>query len=274
MEADAVEMDRGYSESNYRKLLGILLNEGYKTLRFDSKPVESKVVYLRHDIDYSLEHAAAFAEINHSMGVRATFFFQLRSPLYNLWSFSARKTLARIQECGQDIGFHVVLSGEESTFAGLADRVVEDYRVFQKVVKDTIPVFAWHNPGIMFRDESRKPLLSKEVPGFVNVYGMIGAARIPYYADSNMRYAFSELVGFIRLGLPVLQLALAPFQWMVQRPNMINAMTAVMVQRIREQEPEFMSNNVWNRMFPRGLPNELLDAMEQEIVRYTDDCRD
>ena len=103
-------------------------------------------IYLRLDVDYSLEWARRVAQINAEEEVCGTFFILLNSNIYNPLSFGERKRIFDILNCGQEIGLHVAWP---PAWAGddIGKYVADIYEIFQRCVSSSIsPVVAWHNP--------------------------------------------------------------------------------------------------------------------------------
>jgi hypothetical protein len=76
-------------------------------------------IYLRHDIDFSLECAVEMAVAEHRAGVRATYFVEVECPFYNLLSATAAQQIRRIAAMGHPVGLHLVLPprGEDANDA-------------------------------------------------------------------------------------------------------------------------------------------------------------
>ena len=79
-------MDDSFTETGYRNLMRAFLQSGYSFELFDGKYSTEKMVYLRHDVDFSVEFAYDMALIDQSLGISSTFFFLPNSELYNLYS--------------------------------------------------------------------------------------------------------------------------------------------------------------------------------------------
>lgn len=265
MSTELRHLDQNYSLDNYKKLIDLLLHNDYSTCPFTVDSVDGKAVFLRHDIDYSMFWAEQFADVNEKMGVHGTFFLQLRSPLYNPFSYESRRVIKRILDAGQYIAFHFALNEGCNTYEAVYELLREDYRVFKECVPEVQPVFAWHNPNVMF--SAHDDLVEREFPGFVNVYGEFAGGGHPYYADSNMRYTVRELEEFINKGEPSFQLALAPMQWCPDADNMLSVMAANMVRKVVDNELEFLDNHIYKACFPAGLSQQQLEGLSECIER-------
>ena len=75
------------SENNlgaYRHFLGNFLSRKYQFVFFDEQSETSGEIILRHDVDFDTGLALEAAKMEAEMGIKATYFFLLRSNLYNL----------------------------------------------------------------------------------------------------------------------------------------------------------------------------------------------
>lgn len=100
-------MDKNFTEIEYRNLIEAFLHSGYSFELFDGRYSPKKMVYLRHDVDFSVEFAYEMALLDQSLGISSTFFFLPNSELYNLYSKKTFDLVNRIREMGHDICLHI-----------------------------------------------------------------------------------------------------------------------------------------------------------------------
>ena len=170
-------MSCAFDLDHYRELLGAAAAGGYRFATFDREP-QSGDVFLRHDVDLSLEAALSLAELEQERGARATYFLMTESVFYNLDSQLGRGTLARLRELGHAVGLHAV-----------HPRARFDTRFD--------PVLAWHNPDAEF--------VHDPVDGAVNVMQPPWFTRDKYRSDSNQHW---------REGCPHDELRTGAFEWL------------------------------------------------------------
>lgn len=170
-------MTCGFDITHYGELLEAARKGGYRFAFFDHEPRPGDL-FLRHDVDLSLEAAAVLAEVEARAGAVATYFLMTESVFYNLASEVGRDTLERLRELGHRVGLHAVYP-----------RAVRDGR-FDRVV-------AWHNPDPEY---VREP-----VDGVLNVMQPPWFDPDHYRSDSNQRW---------RHGCPHEQLARGEFGWL------------------------------------------------------------
>ncbi|MDJ0785159.1 MAG: hypothetical protein QNK05_00035 [Myxococcota bacterium] len=251
----------GYSPEAYDGLIETFLAEGYRFLSYLEPPVPERCVYLRHDIDYSLSWAVELAERNRGLGVRGTFFLQLRSPLYNLLSFENLEAARRLLDAEQWLAFHVTLPEEPIDRGERAALILADYERTREALPELQPVFAWHNPSLRMTAED----LDEEVPGMVNAYGRIADTPVTYVGDSNLRHSVAELRDVARAGTSPLQLALAPMQWLPDRADMPGILARNLGRKLRDAEVEFRRNHVYRAHLPDGLPESVIETLERSV---------
>ena len=170
-------MSCDFSLAHYRDVLEAARSGGYRFEAFDHDPVPGDL-FLRHDVDLSLEAAVSVAELEAEAGARATYFLMTESVFYNLASTAGRWTLERLRDLGHRVGLHAVFPR-----ADLDDR-------FE-------PVVAWHNPDAEF--------MSQPIEGAQNVMAPPFFQPESYRSDSNQSW---------RHGCPHGELAAGGFEWL------------------------------------------------------------
>jgi hypothetical protein len=168
-------MSCDFTLAHYRELLEAA--DDYEWATFDREPRPGDL-FLRHDVDLSLEAALAMARIEHERGARATYFLMTESRFYNLDSHHGRVAIAELRELGHAVGLHAVHPSTR-----LDDRFD--------------PVIAWHNPDPEY--------MSQPVDGAVNVMSPPWFTRGHYRSDSNRHW---------REGCPHEELASGAFDWL------------------------------------------------------------
>ena len=255
-----------YSRERYSSLLALARQAQCKFIGFqDSPDASARNIYLRHDVDYSLDMALELAQVNASHGVRGTFFVLLRSQIYNALSQWSLDRICRINDFGQHVAFHYAfLSGIPVDDDRLAALVTEDFEILRSQIPDMQPVFSWHNPDPVFLRQ-RGGLV---VPGMVNVYSEPFTRSIPYCSDSNLRYTPSEFEHILKQeDHHVVQLLLHPFNWMAGGKSMSEVMAKTWQYVIRERELEFSLNHTYEKLFPQGMPADVLEMFSREWLK-------
>ncbi len=163
--------------AHYRELIGAAQSGGYRWADFDREP-QAGDLFMRHDVDLSLKAALAMAELEHELGVRATYLLMTASGFYNLDAYTGREAIRGLRELGHRVGLHAVYP--DAMIDGRFD-----------------PVLAWHNPDPDY--------MSQPVEGVVNVMQPPWFTEGRYRSDSNANW---------REGCPHEELAAGAFEWL------------------------------------------------------------
>ena len=159
---------------HYRELLTA---GDYTWATFDHEPRPGDL-FLRHDVDLSLEAALDMARLEHELGASATYFLMTEGGFYNLESPVGQDAIRELRDLGHAVGLHAVYPN-----ADLDDRFD--------------PVISWHNPD--------PPFMSEPIGGAVNVMKEPYFTPVHYRSDSNQHW---------REGCPHDELASGAFEWL------------------------------------------------------------
>jgi len=170
-------MSCDFSLEHYRELLEAARDGGYAWAGFHREPRAGDVL-LRHDVDLSLDAALKMAQLEHELGVTATYLLMTESGFYNLDSHVGLYAQRQLRQWGHAVGLHAVYPRAELD------------RRFDKVI-------AWHNPEPEY--------MSQPVGGAVNVMEEPYFAPDHYRSDSNAQW---------REGCPHDELATGAFEWL------------------------------------------------------------
>jgi hypothetical protein len=170
-------MSCSFDLKHYAEILEAAKAGGYRFAPFGDGP-ERGEIYLRHDIDLSLDAALTMAELEAEHGVSTTYLLMTKSVFYNLASSEGVAAIARLRELGHAVGLHAVYPDVD-----LDERFD--------------PVVSWHNP-----DPER---MSTPIEGAINVYAEPFFDRHAYRSDSNQNW---------RSGCPHEELRGGGFAWL------------------------------------------------------------
>jgi hypothetical protein len=187
--------------AHFRELLDAARAGGYRTVAFDHEP-RPRDLFLRHDVDLSLEAALELAHLEAEHGLHATYFLMTESIFYNLDSPVGRETIRELRELGHAVGLHAV-----------HPRAERDDRFD--------PVLAWHNPD--------RAYVNEPVAGVVNVMQSPWFTQGKYRSDSNQRWREGCPHEELRAGtFEWLQLLLHPEIWVYEGATMRETMHAML----------------------------------------------
>jgi hypothetical protein len=190
-----------WSLASYGNLVEAALTGGYKPVGFDVEPTAG-ALYLRHDVDLSLDAALRMARLETELGVSATYFLMTTSVFYNLASPVGEHAIAELRSLGHRVGLHAVYP---------VARFDERFD----------PVLAWHNPDPEY--------MSAPVEGAVNVMEPRFFDPATYRSDSNQHWRSGDPRGELRAGaFPWLQLLIHPEIWAYPGERMGETMRAML----------------------------------------------
>jgi len=214
-----------FTYSHYLESIDKARAMGYRIATFKDiklRKVKGSIILFRHDIDFSLERAAAMAEVEKESNVRATYFPMLHSPYYYL--FGNRHLLKTILQKKHDVGLHYEV-GMPRESENLKKELLREIRVLESYLGFTIAAFSEHNP--------RKIAGEAKIKGYLNAYAM---SSFKYISDSVQHWRegclCQHLGSFHRL-----QVLIHPIWWTEEgsdRKTILRKLERLAVSKVRE----------------------------------------
>src|SRR3972149_1100081 len=102
-------MKCNFSFNHYRHILKVALGDNFALTSFrdfEKNKKNSKIIILRHDIDYSPKKALTLAKIENKLGIKSTFFVRVHGEYYHPFDRNNFPVLIQIKEMGHEIGLH------------------------------------------------------------------------------------------------------------------------------------------------------------------------
>lgn len=169
-----------FTRANYRALLG-LARRTYQFRDYNHAPSHERFVLWRHDVDYSVHSAAALARIEADEGVRATYFFRLRSELYNLMEQPVLELAREIASLGHHIGLHLDTADYDiRTEADLDEPVQWEAQILERLIDRPVVAVSFHQPTELLLTCQRA-----QYGGRLNTYAARFQYDVGYVSDSN-----------------------------------------------------------------------------------------
>lgn len=205
-----------FTEDNYKHLLEIAV-ENYQFAGFDLNKISTsndRLILWRHDVDYSLNRAFALSEIEHSMGVKTTYFIHLHSSMYNPFEKQQTALINKIIKNGHSIGLHFdfdFYNSLENTanLQGAVDLADFERKILQNFLGVNIDCVSFHNP------EASKVLDidGDYYAGMVNAYAKSIKDKFKYCSDSNGYWRFDRLEDVLKGDYANVQVLTHPTWW-------------------------------------------------------------
>lgn len=198
-----------FTYDGYVRLLSSLREAGYTLTSFQhEKTVSTPRAIIRHDLDVAVGNVATIANIENGLGVSATYFVMLTSPLYNVMDAENTSLLTEIKDGGHEIGLHF----DASKCADLGSinferAVIKELNTFRSIFGFEAKSISWHIP--------QKELLGTSIDflkqqSIINAYDPRYFKKYKYLSDSSARwrdnpYSFMDVEKY-----PLLQILTHP----------------------------------------------------------------
>lgn len=154
-----------FTYDDYRRLIGLLTDNGYKFRNYHDYRHTNKCVILRHDVDNSLEKAVKLATIEKEEKITSTFFLLLNTDFYNVASKRSLDYINELVGMGHEIGLHFDETAYECDERELKHFISREARILSDIIDYPVTTFSMHRPN-------KKVLNSNLViPGLINAYG-------------------------------------------------------------------------------------------------------
>lgn len=167
-----------------KKRLTDLLAQGYEFKSDFSETDSLQIVYLRHDVDLCLELARKIAVVESEMGISATFFLQVGSEFYNLFSKESSSIIEELMNLGHEVGLHFdarVDPNPNSMSATLAQEI----DVLEQICRRKILFYSQHKPTELGWQNLSHPYAK-------DVREQTATRNIEYFSDSTGYFRWGD----------------------------------------------------------------------------------
>jgi hypothetical protein len=175
---------RSFSIASYLAIIDKFIENNYSIISFRENDVNTPYLIIRHDIDLDPRYAYEIAQKEYLKGVRASYFFPLRSPFFNVLSKSNVRYVNEIYQMGHDIGSHIDLA----MYGGVLDGGIHEVDILKRYFPFlNTNIISLHHPGGF--DQIK--LYSKH-PSIANVYGKMLSKQQIYISDSTGKWRYGH----------------------------------------------------------------------------------
>lgn len=233
-----------YNILEYRKILINLKEKDYKFIDFTNvKSRWKKCILLRHDIDNDVHAAWEMAKIETELGIKATYFFMTRSPLYNLFSRHNDLLVREILAMGHSFGLHYDqgYDGKRSISAEISKQQIEsECRYLEKAFDTKIAGVSFHQPSDRLLSSSDFTLNTR-----VNTYDKITLCGYKYFSDSNRSLNSNLMTEYIEQSTLAnedgnIQLLIHPMWWVYEQKAVTDVWNIVMENTLQYAMPQLL----------------------------------
>jgi hypothetical protein len=166
----------------YEEFLQSYLRQGYQFCFFNELREPKKQIVLRHDIDFDTNFALKAATIESQMGIKATYFFLLRSSLYNIFSPQDYENVQLIRDMGHTISIHFDPTIYQDFHKGLQQEVA----IFRNLFHAEVDIISLHRPNPFFQE------FDAPINGIEHTYQSKYFRDIKYVSDSTGVWRFGH----------------------------------------------------------------------------------
>jgi hypothetical protein len=192
-----------FGKDAYVSVMQSFLRQGFTFEKFLS-PKKSKVVHLRHDIDFSVKDAHELALVERELGVTSTYFFMLTSNTYNLLSKANQVLVREIKALNHEVALHFDPLAHDDLDTGFAAEKL----IFEELFEAELKIVSLHRPGVFLERNNRK------LAGCRHTYEDSFVREMTYLSDSAGRDVQQQLLELARgTGESPMHILLHPIWW-------------------------------------------------------------
>lgn len=216
-----------FTYSGYEKLINNIKDEGYVFSTYLDYDLSKKTVILRHDVDISVEQAYRMAQLEHKLGVVATYYFLIRSDIYNLFNKKNQLLVDQIREMGHHIGLHF----DETIY----DEDIDVPQVIKKEISIMETMLCVKVKSVSMHRPSKKTLEANYVidnNNVINSYSNMFFNKFKYVSDSKHRWRedIDEIIS--STNYPLIHLLTHPVWYHNSEIDMWNAFSGVLKEQL------------------------------------------
>jgi hypothetical protein len=210
--------EQSFTPTGYRAMLREGIDAGFEFRSFQDRDGDM-ICLLRHDVDADVGAALAMAHIEHSLGLRATYFVMLRSPVYNLLSRANTRMVREILALGHWLGLHFDETFAQELEVDYDTAIRAEAGLIENVFQTKIETVSFHQPSARVLDQT------VTLSGFLNTYDRNALGSFHYISDSNQQWQEDHpIVLFSERRYAQLHLLVHPMWWVNQADSGCNAL--------------------------------------------------
>lgn len=218
---------------SYEEFLKGFLSQGYRFCFFNELTNPKKQVALRHDIDFDTKFALQSAVIESKLGIKASYFFLMRSNFYNILSPQEMENIRYIRQLGHCVSIHFDPSIYEDFHKGLQLEVA----LFQEIFNQDVNIISLHRPNTFFQD------LNEPIHGIEHTYQFKYFKDIKYFADSTGMWRFGHPFESMEFAQQKsLHVLIHPIWWMLESGSNLDKLKRYFNQRVQLLKQDFSDN--------------------------------
>ena len=232
-----------FDYKSFEEILSEIKSFNYNFLRFDENSRQGNIIYLRHDVDISPRAAKVLAEIEHSLGIKSNFFFQIDTDTYNIFSLESLSIIKQLRSFGHLVGLHI----NELLLDPAPQKIYPTLKWFNECITAIDFAISYHRPSLSVLNEENGLFLSSYQNRFFSPE--------TYLSDSRRNADFyPQLVAYLRDGRSPLQLLLHPCWWYPEQDPV--KFKNILIRRRKLELKSYLNKN-----FPKYMGGEDEDCV-------------
>ncbi len=218
---------------NYSEFLTTFLERGYRFCFFSDLNEPFLQIALRHDIDFDTHFALRIAEQEKALGIRSTFFFLLRSPMYNPFQPENAENILRIKELGHAVSIHF----DPSIYLDFEEGLRKEVEIFHVLARTEVSIVSLHRPSLFFQQHDTP------IAGIEHTYQSKYFRDIQYLSDSTgvWRYGHPFQTAAFAEGRTI-HLLIHPIWWVLDGATNTDKLRQYYRQRVDVLKADFSEN--------------------------------
>lgn len=171
-----------FTYNAYLNLIKLLKKNNYNICSYHNYKNFDKCAILRHDVDFNLEKALEFAELENSVNTHSTYFILLSSNIYNIASAKNINIIHTIKELGHEIGLHFDEIKYNHTDKPIPELIKREIKIMSDILDFQIKSVSMHRPSLNTLNANYK------IPGVINSYSETFFKEFKYVSDSRCNW--------------------------------------------------------------------------------------
>ena len=206
--------------SKLKNVIKKIIQANYDFNKFDLNIKNG--VYLRFDVDVSINNALLISKYLKKKNIYGNFFFQPNNEIYNIFNPRNKEIINEIYESGHLIGLHI----DEKFFSIKEKNILNILNFFKKNGYLFSNVISFHRPS--------KKVLKKKYRLLINTYDRNFFNKNTYLSDSGKnKFFLKKIDNFLSIKNNTIQILMHPIWW-------------TRVTNIKEIYSELIKNNNFN----------------------------
>lgn len=213
----------GFKPGEYKMLLSAMVARGYSAVSLDAINCNSKVMFLRHDVDLCPARALAIAHQEAELGLTATYYFLVSTQIYSIATKTVRSILSEISSLGHEIGLHFDAAQYSGAAGDLDSHAEQECKILEVCSGRRVKSISFHRPAPEFLNRTGT------IAGRRHCYEPSFFSEIAYISDSNGGWRHGHPLDHPAIANgTAIQLLTHPIWWANARPvSTIETMTAL-----------------------------------------------